>query len=416
MPTPTLHINTRLIHGGYSPESETGATITPIFQNSAFAYKTAEQIEDVFAGREGGYIYTRINNPTIDSFERRLNAAESGLAALACSSGMAAISTALMGLAGSGDEIVSGNSLFGGTYSLLAHTLERFGIHTKFVESTDLAAFKAAITDRTKAIFVESIGNPKLDVPDIKALSALAKENGIALVVDSTVTTPVLFPSKSLGVDIVVHSTSKFINGHGTAIGGAMVDCGTGPWSGPRYVHLHDLFKQTRQFAFLAFLRTRLHRDLGPCLAPQNAFLMSTGMDTLGLRMERHSTNALALATFLSKHPTVAETRYPGLASHPNHAVAARQFTGGFGAILTIRLGDRERCFKFINGLRRVQNLANLGDVKTLAIHPASTICRECTDEERKAIGVTDDLIRMCVGLEHIDDIQTDMDSALKAL
>lgn len=413
MPNAPLHINTRLIHSGHSPDPTTGATVTPIVQSSAFAFRSAEQIEDVFAGRDGGYIYTRINNPTIDAFERRLTAAEGALSSLACSSGMAAISTALMGLAGAGDEILSGNSLFGGTYSLLAHTLERFGIHTRFVESTDLGAFKAGINDKTRAIFVESIGNPKLDVPDLKALATLAHAHGIALVVDSTVTTPVLLQAKFSGANLVVHSTSKFINGHGTAIGGAIVDCGTGPWSGPRYPHLHELFAESRQFAFLAFLRSRLHRDLGPCLSPLNAFLMATGLDTLGLRMERHCSNALALATALSKHPGVAEVRYPGLSSHANHAVATSQFAGGYGAILTLRLGTQERCFKVLNSLRRVQNLANLGDVKTLAIHPASTICRECTEDERRALGVTDDLIRVCVGLEHIADIIADFESAL---
>lgn len=408
-----LHIETILLHGAYAPEEITGATVPPLFQSTSFARKTAEELESVFAGRSAGYVYTRINNPTLDRFEHRITALEDGLASVSCASGMAAISTAVLALAGSGDEVICGNSLFGGTYSLFSFTLERYGIRARFVNATDVDAYRAAVTDKTKLIFVETIGNPKLDVPDIGEISKLARQRGILLIVDSTVTTPVLIQPKQLGADVVIHSTSKFINGHGNAIGGIIVDTGQFDWSSPRYPHLKPFAQRVGQFAFMAALRSRIHRDLGGCLAPFNAFLMSIGIESLGLRMDRHCSNALGVSEWLASKRQVEEVRYPGLKSHPEHRTARSQFGGRYGALLTIRLGTKQRCFRFINSLERVQNVANLGDAKTLVIHPASTMCRDASEEERKNMGVTDDLVRMSIGIEHIDDIIADIDQAL---
>lgn len=270
----------------------TGATALPLYQSGAFAYSSAEQLERVFAGRDAGFVYSRINNPTLDRFERKMTVLEDGLASVSCASGMAAISTTVLALAGAGDEVVSGNSIFGGTHSLFAHTLPRYGITTRFVTTTDVDGYRAAITDRTKLIFVETIGNPKLDVPDIGVIAQIAREYGIVLVVDSTVTTPVLCRPKALGADIVVHSTSKYINGHGNAIGGIIIDCGTFDWASPRYAHLQPFHERVRQFAFVASLRNRFHRDLGGCFSPFNAFLMSIGVESLAVRMAQHCTNA----------------------------------------------------------------------------------------------------------------------------
>ena len=413
MSSKPLHMETQVLHGGYAPDAQTGATALPIFQSTSFAHKSAEDLESVFAGREAGFVYSRINNPTLNSFERRMTALEDGLASVSCASGMAAISTTVLALAGAGDEIISGNSIFSGTYSLFAHTLTRYGITTRFVETTDVDAYRQAVSDRTKLIFVETIGNPKLDVPDVAAIAHVAKEQGIVLVVDNTVTTPMLTRPKDLGADIVIHSTSKYINGHGNTIGGIIVDSGTFDWSGPRVAHLKPFYERVRDFAFIASLRNRVHRDLGCCFSPFNAFLVSIGMESLAVRMERHCSNARRLAEVLSTDPRIEHVRYPGLPQHPDHEVANRQFADRYGALLTLRLGTKERCFTFINALQRAQNLANLGDAKTLVIHPASTFCLDASKEESTAMGVTDDLVRLSIGIEHVDDIQEDIDQAL---
>jgi len=408
-----LHLNTKLLHGANAPEETTGATTFPVFQSTSFAYQSAEQLEAVFDGRDAGYVYSRINNPTLDRFERRMAALEGGIASVSCASGMAAISTTALALAGAGDEIVSGNSVFGGTYSLFAHTLTRYGIATRFVEATDVDAYREAITDRTRMVFVETIGNPKLDVPDIEAIAEVAKEHGIVLVVDNTVTTPVLCRPKALGADIVVHSTTKYINGHGNAVGGIIVDCGTFDWSGPRYAHLKPYYDKVRRFAFLASLRNRVHRDLGCCFTPFSAFLMSIGMESLAVRMERHCSNAQRVAEALSTDERVDEVNFPGIPHHPDHSVAGKQFGSRYGGLLTLKFGTKERCFRFINALQRAHNLANIGDARTLVIHPASTFCRDADDAEREAMGVTDDLVRFSIGIEHVDDILEDIDQAL---
>ena len=407
-----LHMSTKLLHGAWSSETDSGAMVTPIYQNSAFAYDSAGAIEAVFAGKQAGYVYSRMGNPTLTQLERNLTTLEDGLGAISCSSGMAAITSTVLALAESGDEIVSGNSIFGGTYSLLHSTLIRSGIKTRFVESTDVQAFRNAITDRTKLIFVETIGNPKLDVPDISAIAEAAHEKGVALVVDNTIM-PGLFQPRKAGGDIVIHSTTKFINGHGNAIGGAIIDTGAFDWAGKRYRHLDNIRKRTGNFAFLAFLRNQIHRDTGACQAPFNAFLTSIGIESLIVRMERHVLNAMKVARFLASDKRIVEIRYPGLETHPDHKIAGKQFKNGYGGLLTLRLKDRESCFKFINSLKQARNAANIGDVRTLVIHPASTFCRELAVEERQAVGVTDDLIRFSIGIEHADDIISDIDESL---
>lgn len=411
-----LHIETQFIHGGYEPEKTTGATQAPIFASTAFAYETAESIEDVFAGRDFGYVYSRLNNPTLTTFEARMTLLESGFASLVCSSGMAAISTTVMTLAGQSDEIISGASIFGGTYSLFDRTLPRYGITTKFVEATDVDAYRDAITDKTRLIFVETIGNPRLDVPSIAEIATVAKEHDVVLVVDNTASTPYLVQPASLGADIVIHSTSKFINGNANAIGGVLIDAGSYDWSHPRAERIHEYEERAGKFALMAAMRSLIHRDLGCCLSPFNAFLMSTGIETLGVRMQRHCENAQAVAEWLNADSRVEDTRYIGLDSHPDYEVATTQFGGRYGALLTLRLGTRERSFAFINGLKRAQILANLGDVKTLVVHPESTICRDATEDQQQQMGVTPDLVRVSVGIEHIDDIKADFDESLSKL
>lgn len=411
-----MHLETTFIHGGYEPDPTTGATALPIFQTSAYAYRTAEELEAVFAGKAAGYIYSRIANPTVTAFERRMTALENGLGAVACSSGMAAISSLALALAGSGEEIVSGNSVFGGTYSLFQNTLSRAGIRVRFVESTDVAAYRKAINERTRLVFVETLGNPKLDVPDLAAIAKIAREQDVVLAVDNTATTPLLLQPGQLGASVVIHSASKFINGHGNTIGGVIIDCGSFDWGNKRYAHLGEYHRRVGNFALLTALRNQICRDLGCCLAPFNAFLLALGTESLAVRMEQHCKNALKVAEFLSRGGKVEAVRYPGLATHPDYSVAKRQFGERYGGLLTLRLGSRERCFQFINKLKLAQNLANLGDVRTLVIHPASTFCRELNEEGRRAVGVSEDLVRLSIGLEHGDDIIADLEQSLKQL
>ncbi len=406
---------TLALHGSITPLMGE-PTAMPVVQSSAFAHASAETLEAIFAGREPGYVYSRIANPTVSAFESRMAVMEGGLSAIAVSSGMAAISSVVLALAGSGEEIVAGSSLFGGTYSLFRHTLNRYGIGVRFVNPKNPTEFGEAINDATRLVFVETIGNPKLDVPDIAAIAAVTRKHGVPLVVDSTVTTPVLIQPKRLGADVIVHSASKFINGHGNAIGGIIIDAGTFDWSSPRFPHLAPFHARVGQFALLAALRNRICRDLGCCLAPFHAFLLSMGLETLGVRMERHCSNAARLAAFLATHSKVVETGYPGLDTHPDHVLANRQFSGRFGAVVTLRLGAKKRCFDFINRLRLAKNLANLGDTRTLVIHPASTICRDLNEEERLAMGVTEDLVRLSVGIEDPADILGDIEQALGTL
>jgi O-acetylhomoserine (thiol)-lyase len=410
-----LHFETLLIHGGLEP-GPAGATTVPIVQSSAFAHTTAEDLEDIFRGRKAGQIYTRLNNPTTESLERRLALLEGAVAAVATASGMAAISTAVLTILRSGDEILASSSLFGGTYSLFRDTLSNYGITSRFVDPVDLNAIAQAITPVTRLIFVETIGNPKMDVPDIAAIASIARRAGIPLLLDATVTSPYLARGRDLGADLVVHSTSKFINGTGSVIGGAIIDNGTFDWNSPLFPHFEPFAKKFRQFAFTARLRKLMHKDFGGCPAPMNSFLLTEGIETLALRLDRHCKSALELARFLRKHPKVAWVNYPGLEDSPFHEIAARQFGGKFGGLLTFGLGNQAEAFRCINGLKLAKNLANIGDAKTLVIHPASTICVDYNPEQRRLMGVTDELVRVSIGLEYTNDIIGDFARSLDAL
>jgi len=409
----SLRFDTRLIHGGTSP-GPSGATKSPIVQASAFAYDTAEELEDIFKGRAIGQVYTRIGNPTLESLEKRLAAIEGGIAAIATSSGMAAITTAVMAIVRSGDEILSSASLFGGTYSLFHDTLANYGISTRFVDPTDADALRGAVNENTRLIFVETIGNPKMDVPDLAIFSAIARENGIPLMVDATVSTPYLARVGELGADIIVHSTSKYINGTANSIGGAIIDCGSFNWQSDKFPHFDQFYRKYRNFALTARTRKLIHKDFGACAAPLNAFLNCEGLDTLSLRMERHCSNAMRVAQFLDAHEKVSWVNYPGLPDSPYFEVANRQFGGRFGGLLTFGVADKASAFRVINALSLAKNLANIGDTKTLVIHPASTICADYTPEVKALMGVGEELIRVSVGIEDIEDIIEDFAAALE--
>jgi len=390
-----------------------GEIEAPIFQTAAFSYATAEEMADVFAGRALGHVYTRLSNPTTLALERRLTAAERGIGALATSSGMAAIAVTALGLLRPGDELLTAKGIFGGSVSFFRNVLGRLNISAIFVDGSDTAQVAAAITAKTRAIFVETIGNPGMDVPDLPALGDLARTHNVPLIVDSTVTTPELVRPGEHGAALVIHSTSKFINGHGTAIGGALVDTGKFDWSRGPFADIAALSRKTGSFAFLAHLRTVIARDLGACPAPGSSFLMLQGLDTLPLRLKTHVENAQALAQALAEDSRAAAVSYPGLPGSPYFERAQRLLGGRAGAILTLRLGNRAKAFAFINALTNVRRVANLGETRTLVIHPASTIFREYTPEDRTSLDVPDDLVRVSVGLEPFPAILADFQQAL---
>lgn len=409
-----MKFNTSLLHGNFNPDKKTGATTTPIYQSTAFRHETAEELENIFKGSESGYIYTRLNNPTIESFERRIAFLEKGAGAVACASGMAAVTQAVLNILKSGDEILAGSGIFGGTYSLFENLAE-YGITTQYAEDNGMAHFATWITEKTKLIFVETIGNPKLDVADIRRLAELAHTHGIPLIVDNTVATPYLVRPIEHGADIVIHSTSKYINGSGNSIGGVIVDSGKFPWDCGKYSLLKE-YRKFGAFTYLAKLRKSIFRDFGACISPFNAYLNSLGLETLGLRMDRLCANALALALALRENNKVSFVNYPGLVDNDYYEMAKEQFAGKFGGILTIRVGSKENAFKVINNLKYAENLANIGDARTLVIHPASTIYATNTIKEKEKMGVYEDLIRISVGLEDIEDIVEDFQQALASI
>lgn len=409
-----MRFNTALLHGGFSPDGKNGATTIPIYQSSAFEHDSAEKLENIFKGREPGYIYTRINNPTIEAFEKRIAYLEGGAGAVACSSGMAAAALAILNIVKSGEEIVSGSGIFGGTYSLFG-CFEDFGITARYARDNSVESFEENINEKTRAIYVETIGNPKLDVYDIKALAELAHKYGIPLIADNTATTMYLLRPLSLGADIVIHSASKYINGSGNSIGGIIVDGGKFKWDFEKYSSL-KAYRKFGGFVYLAKLRKTLFKDFGACMAPFNAYLCSLGLETLALRMDRLCSNALLLAKALKDNPKVVSVNYPGLEDNENYELAGNQFGKKYGAILTIRAGSKENAFKVINSLKYACNLSNIGDVRTLVIHPASTIYATNSAEEMEAMGVYDDLIRISVGIEDIEDIKEDFEQALEKI
>ncbi|MHC4204697.1 MAG: O-acetylhomoserine aminocarboxypropyltransferase/cysteine synthase family protein [Planctomycetota bacterium] len=406
--------DTLAIHGGVSGDSGGGASAVPVYQTVSYAYNTAQGLADAFAGRTPGYIYTRIANPTTTALETRLTELEDGVGCIATSSGMAAIASVVMGLAGAGDHIVAAAGIFGGTVSLFENTLARFGIKTTLVDVAETNNFANAINSRTKLIFIETIGNPRMDVPDIPAVAEIAHKAGIPLIVDNTVTTPVLFRPGEFGADIVVYSTSKFINGHGTAIGGAIIDAGNYNWRKGIFEDIKNLSQKVGQLAFLWYLRNVIYRDLGGCPAPMNSFLMLQGLETLPGRMVKHCDNAGELAQFLESHPKVLWVNYPGLRESKFHQRVTKLFAGRGGGLLTFGLGDKQKAFNFIDSLKLAKNLANLGDAKTLVVHPASTIFHEFSAEQQRLMGVPDDMVRVAIGIENFEDIKADFEQAIE--
>jgi O-acetylhomoserine (thiol)-lyase len=420
-----LHPETIALHGGQVPDPTTGARAVPIYQTTSYQFRDSEHAARLFALQEFGNIYTRLMNPTTDVFEKRLTELDGGVGALGVASGQAAITLSILNIAQAGDEIVSADNLYGGTYNLFRHTLPRLGIKTHFVKSNDLEAIERAIGPRVKAVYAESIGNPKLDVADVEGISKIAHAKGIPLILDNTVS-PYLFRPFDHGADILVYSATKFIGGHGTSIGGAIVDSGKFDWSSGKFplisepdpsYHGTEFIKALAPLGNLAYIikaRVTLLRDLGPALSPFNSFLFLQGLETLTLRLRRHSENALALARSLEKHAKVAWVNYPGLESSPEHARAKKYLPNGAGAILGFGIhGGRDAGRRFIDSLKLVSHLANVGDAKTLAIHPATTTHSQLSPEEQRATGVTDDYVRISTGLEHIDDIVADVNQAL---
>ncbi len=421
---------TLALHAGQAPDPGTGSRAVPIHQTTSYVFRDADHAAALFAPKEFGNIYTPIMNPTTDVFERRVAALEGGTGALALASGQAAETLALLNIAEAGDEVVASEHLYGGTRTLLQHTLPKMGVTVRFVDPRDPGNFRSAITARTRAVYAESVGNPKLDTLDIRAVADVAHEAGVPLVVDNTMPTAFLLRPLDHGADVVVASATKFIGGHGTSIGGVIVDGGTFDWGSGRFANFtepdpsyHGLrfwetfgdFPGMGNVAFIIKARVQWLRDTGACVSPFNSFLFLQGLETLPLRMERHSENALAVARFLEGHPKVGWVRYPGLPSHPSHDLARRYHHRGlYGAILGFGVkGGAPAGRTFIDGLKLFSHLANIGDAKSLAIHPASTTHSQLGPEEQAAAGVTPDFVRLSVGLEHVDDIVGDLDQAL---
>jgi len=414
---------TKAIHQGFKKD-HTGARAVPIYQTSSYLFEDTKHAADLFALDQKGFIYSRIMNPTVEVFEERMAALENGVGALATSSGQAAETLSILNIAGSGDQIVSSSSLYGGTINLFEHTLSKLGIEVRFVEPSDMDGFQKAITPHTKALYAESIGNPSLDVLDLEALSAVAHSNGIPLIIDNTLASPYLLRPLDWGADIVIHSATKFICGQGTTIAGVIIDSGRFDWNesekfkglnqpDPSY---HGLV-YTKKFGKAAYInkaRVQLLRDLGACLSPFNAFLLLLGLETLAVRMERHSKNAMAVAEHLDQHPQVNWVRYPGLDSHPTYHLARKYLNKGYGAMVSFGIkGGLPAGQKFIESLQLFSHLANIGDAKSLAIHPATTTHQQLSREQRIASGITDDFIRLSIGLETLEDIMGDLNQAL---
>lgn len=418
-------LETLALHAGQVPDPTTGARAVPIYQTTSYSFESSDHAAALFALEQPGNIYTRIMNPTTDVLEKRLAALDGGVGALALASGSAAITLAILNLAQVGDNIVSSNSLYGGTYNLFTNTFKRMGITVKMVDSSDLDAVAAAIDDNTKAVFIETIGNPRNNVDDFEAIADIAHNNKLPLIVDNTVATPMLFKPINHGADIVCYSLTKFIGGHGTSIGGAVVDSGRFDWSSGRFPEFttpdpsyHGLVyhEALGNLAYIIKMRVTLLRDLGPCISPFNSFQLLQGLETLHVRMPRHCENALKLAKHLQQHPLVSSVCYPGLDNHPDYSKAMKYLPAGQGAIITFEIKDGLDAGKsFIDNVKLASHLANIGDAKTLVIHPASTTHQQLNEQQQIAAGVAPGMIRVSVGIENITDIITDFDQALAA-
>ncbi len=409
-------INTRLIHGDSDRRktNPVGALLPPIYQVSAFAHENAESIADVFGGRKLGFNYTRVSNPTVAAFESRMNELEGGLATIAYSSGMAALSAVLLGLLKSDDEFIASSGLYVGTVNLF-DGFKQYGIKMVYVYEDTKEAFRAAITEKTRLIFAETICNPRVSVADISSLAELAHEAGIPLVIDNTMASGYLARPGKLGADIIINSTSKYVNGSGDAISGTVTDSGHFDWLGSKLADVLEGTKNAGPMAFIAHMRKNMLINGGACLSPQNAYLNCVGLETLGLRLDKECSNALALARHLALLPGIT-VNYPGLASSPYYELASRQLNHKYGAIFTIRLGSKERAFEFMNKLNYAYIMSNIGDLRTMVVHPASTMALHSSPEERAAAGVYDDLVRVSVGIEDIEDLIVDFASTIENL
>jgi len=423
-------LETLAVHAGQeSPDPATGARAVPIYQTTSYVFKDTAHAAGLFALQQFGNIYTRIMNPTNDVFEKRIAAIEGGTGALAVASGQAATSMALLALSLVGDEIVAADNLYGGTYQLFHHTFPKLGRKVTFVDSKNPGAFKAAITEKTKAIYAEAVGNPKLDVPDFEAIAAIAHEAGIPFVVDNTVGIGLVRPI-DYGADILVLSATKFVGGHGTSIGGVIVDSGRFNWANGKFpeftdpdpsyhgLKFWDAFGNIPGMGNLAYIlkvRVQWLRDMGACLSPFNAFMFLQGLETLPMRQRQHSANAMEIALYLKDHPLVSWVNYPGLPDHPSHQVATKYMKGHYGALMGFGIKGGFECGKrFIESVKLLSHLANIGDAKTLVIHPASTTHQQLSREEQEATGVTEDFIRLSIGIENVEDIKADIDQALQ--
>ncbi|MDO8662938.1 MAG: O-acetylhomoserine aminocarboxypropyltransferase/cysteine synthase [Candidatus Omnitrophota bacterium] len=420
-----LKTESLLLHGGQEADPTTGSRAVPIYQTTSYQFKNTEHAANLFGLKEFGNIYTRLMNPTTDVLEKRVAALDGGVGALAVASGQSAITLGLLNIAQAGDEIISADNLYGGTYNLFHYTFPRLGVKVKFIPSNDLDALQNAITPKTKAVYAESIGNPKLDVANLEGITKLAHKNGIPFILDNTVS-PYLLRPFDFGVDIIVYSATKFIGGHGTSLGGIIVDSGKFDWTCGRFpliaepdpsyhgINFVEALKPLGNIAYIIKARVTLLRDLGPALSPFNSFLFLQGLETLHLRMPRHSENALAVARFLKKHPKVSWVNYPGLEDSPEKERVKKYLPKGSGAILGFGIkGGLEAGKKFIDALQLISHLANVGDAKSLAIHPATTTHQQLSSEEQLSTGVTPDFVRLSIGIEHIDDIIADIEQAL---
>ena len=423
----TYRPETIALHGGHAPDATTLSRGVPVYRTSSFVFKSTEHAANLFALKELGNIYTRLGNPTTDILEQRVAQLEGGAASVAVASGTSAIFYAIITLAQSGDEIVSANNLYGGTMTQFGSILPTFGIHVNFVDPKDPENFQKAITEKTRALYIETIGNPGLDFSDVAAIAEVAHRNGLPLIVDGTFTTPALLQTIKLGADIVVNSLTKWIGGHGTGIGGIITDAGTFNWKGgkhplftepdPNYHGLRwalDLPEALAPIAFALRVRTVPLRNLGAAIAPDNAWLFLQGLETLTLRIARHSENALAVAKFLQKHPKVAWVRYPGLPDDPSYATASKYLKQGFGGMVVFGIkGGYASAVKIIDNITLFSHLANVGDAKSLILHPASTSHAQLDEATQKKGGLTPDLVRLSIGIEHIDDILEALEEGL---
>ncbi|BAU27156.1 O-acetylhomoserine (thiol)-lyase [Aneurinibacillus soli] len=420
-----LKFETICLHGGQEVDPTTQSRAVPIYQTSSYVFKDTDHAANLFGLKEFGNIYTRIMNPTQDTFEQRIAQLEGGVGALAVSSGQSAITFAILNIAGAGDEIVASSNLYGGTYNLFVHTLGKLGIKVTLVDPSDTENFRAAITDKTKAVYTETIGNPRIDVADLEGIAAIAHENGVPLIVDNTFASPYLCRPIEFGADIVIHSATKFIGGHGTSIGGVIVDSGKFDWSNGKFPGLSEpdpsyngvvYTEAVGNLAYIIKARVQLLRDIGAATTPINSWLFIQGLETLHLRMERHVENALKVAQFLQNHELVSWVNYPGLEGDKYYERAQKYLPKGAGAVFTFGIkGGIEEGKKFINSLKLFSHLANIGDAKSLVIHPASTTHLQLTEEQQIGAGVSPDLIRLSIGIEAIDDIIADLEQALKA-